>query len=135
MEKENIQVNDSGREGMQGAPGLQEEGKFQEEPGLQGEGKFQEEPGLQGEGKFQEEPGLQGQEEQVQQGGKPRRIPDMERGRCILMGSQMHLLPEQVMVHRGQDMVLLERATVHREQARVRLHTRGQVLCQSARKY
>ncbi len=82
MEKENIQVNDSGREGMQGAPGLQEEGKFQEEPGLQGEGKFQEEPGLQGEGKFQEEPGLQGegkfqeepglqgQEEQVQQGGK-----------------------------------------------------------------
>ena len=40
MEKENIQVNDSGREGMQGAPGLQEEGKFQEEPGLQGEGKL-----------------------------------------------------------------------------------------------
>lgn len=39
MEKENVQVNDSEREGAQGAPGIQGEGKFQEEPGLQGQGE------------------------------------------------------------------------------------------------
>ena len=139
MEKENIQVNDSGREGMQGAPGLQEEESFRKSRDCRERESFRKSRDCREKESFRKSRDCRDRKNKCSRAGKilrkPRRIPDMERGRCILMGSQMHLLPEQVMVHRGQDMVLLERATVHRKQARVRLHTRGQVLCQSARKY